>query len=312
MKKVIIVSLIAALLFPLYAQESKPLKEVTLNTLWFPQAQFAGYFVAADKGFYKEKGIKVNFIFGGYGPGVKENLTDKKADFGIMWLHEGLLAHNENKDLVNIAQFFHDSNILLVSRHKEIHSIGIWKPFVPFLQAFIHSELSDSIEIVPVRDVVVTFVNGAVDAVTAMNYNEYNRLINSGVNAGDVYVRKVADMGLVLPEDGLYCRKEFYENNTKLCKDFVEASEKGWNYAFDHVDEGAQICLNYVDKTHHYSNIILQTMMLKTIKKSCGGKFNGLKDLEINKQAYEHVNDFLFKKHLIKSKIKYEQFREGN
>lgn len=312
MKKVIIVSLIAALLFPLYAQESKPLKEVTLNTSWFPQAQYAGYFVAAAKGFYREKGIKVNFIYSGFGPSVKENLADKKTDFGIMWLHKGLIAHNEHNELVNIAQFFHDSNILIVSRQKEIHSIGIWKPFVPFLQAFIHTELGDSIEIVPVRDVVVTFVNGAVDAITAMNYNEYNRLINSGVNASDVYVRKVADMGLVLPEDGLYCRREFYEKNTQLCKDFVEASEKGWNYAFDHVAEGAQICLDYVDKTHHYSNIVLQTMMLKTIKKACGDRFDGLKALEINRDAYEHVNDFLYKKHLIKSKIPFKQFREGN
>ena len=312
MKKVIIVSLIAFLLFPLYAQESKPLREVTLNTSWFPQAQYAGYFVAAAKGFYSDKGIKVNFIYGGYGPSVKENLTDKKADFGIMWLHEGLLAHNENKDLVNIAQFFHDSNILLVSREKEIHSIGIWKPFVPFLQAFIHSQLSDSIEIVPVRDVVVAFVNGAVDAITTMSYNEYNRLINSGVNESDVYVRRVADMGLVLPEDGLYCRKEFYEKNTKLCKDFVEASEQGWNYAFDHVNEGAKICLNFVDKTHHYSNIILQTMMLNTIKKACNNKLDGLKDLELNRQAFDKVDDFLYKKHLIKAKIQYKQFREGN
>jgi NitT/TauT family transport system substrate-binding protein len=312
MKKILTVSFIILFLLPVFAQENKPLREITLNTAWTPQAQFAGYFVAQEKGFYAKRGIKVNFIYGGFDASVRQNLMNKKADLGIMWLHEGLIAHDKDKDIVNIAQFFHDSNIWVVSRHKKIKSIAIWRPFLPFLTAFIHDNISDSIEIVPARDVVGAFVDGAVDAATVMNYNEYDQLVDSGIDSSDVFIRKFADMGLVLPEDGLYCRKDFYEKNKDLCQDFIQASIEGWNYAFDHVEEGAQICLDYIDSTDYYSNIIMQKLMLSSIKKACGGKINGKKDLKLNEQSFDQVMNFLYKNHIINSKVEYGQFWEGN
>ena len=202
----------------LTGQETGKLRKVVFNTSWLPQAQFAGYFVARDKGFYEKYGLKTDFIFGSYDFGVEQNLTEGKADLGIMWLHEGILAHGRNKSIVNIAQFFDSSNIEIVSRSENISSIGVWKPFVKFLSTYIHEEISDSIEIVPLRNGIESFVLGAVDAITVTNYNELNQLINSGIDADELHIYKLAGMGLVLPEDGIYCLRDFYNNNEKLIR----------------------------------------------------------------------------------------------
>lgn len=311
MKVTAIIFLIIFSLIPVYGQDETQLKEVVLNTSWYPQAQFAGYFVAAKKGFYEKRGIKVRFIFSNYDFGVKKNLAEGKAEFGIMWLHEGVIAYNENNNLTNIAQFFDSSNILIVSRSKQITSIGIWKPYVKFLQTYIHESLSKKIEIVPLRNGNEAFILGAVDAITVMNYNEYNQLISSGIDQKDLYVRRLSDMGLVLPEDGIYCSKDYYRNNKKLCDDFVEASMEGWNYAFNHIDESVNICFDYMETSNYYSNYFLQKLMLNSIKNVAANitKRNGSK---LKKESFDKVVRFLIEKKLVSSEIKYEHFCEGN
>ena len=312
MKAVILVLLILCGVVSLYGQDSDDqLQEVVFNTSWYPQAQFAGYFVAAKKGFYERRGIKAKFIFSTFDMGVQKNLTDGKADLGIMWLHEGLMAHDKNDKIINIAQFIDTSNILIVSRKKDIKSIGIWKPYLGFLKTYIHKAMSDSIEIVPLRDGNEAFIYGAVDAVTVMYYNEFNQLINSGIDTKDLYIHRLSDMGLLLPEDGVYCLRDYYEKNQKLCYDFIEASLEGWQYAFEHVDEAVQICFDYMKDANYYSNVTVQKLMLNTLKQITIEKKIGKNGYKLNKEAFNKMVKFLLKNGLIASEIKYEQFCEG-
>ncbi len=312
MKTAILVIAILLGCLTLYGQGSEGLKEITLNLSWYPQAQFAGYFVAAEKGFYRERGIKVRFIYGNYNFDIEKNLSEGKADIGIMWLHEGILAHDVNNNIVNTGQFFNSSNILIVSREKQIKSIGIWKPFVKFLRTYIHEGLSDSIEIVPLRNGTQAFIYGAVDAVTVMSYNEFNQLINSGIDKDDLYIHKLSNMGLQLPEDGLYCLKDYYINNKKLLSDFIEASIEGWNYAFNNIDEAVRICLEFMHDSNYYSNYEIQKLMLSSIKKIIGKSKNNLENWKLNKESFDNVEEFMLKQGLISREIKYDQFYEGS
>ena len=312
MKLTGIVLSVLLLTLPIYGQHNERPKTVAFNLSWYPQAQFAGYFVAAEKGFYKKRGIKVRFISGNYDFSVKKNLGNGKANMGIMWLHEGIIAHDENHKIINIGQFFDNSNILIVSKKKQIRSIGIWKPFVTFLKTYIHAELSDSIEIVPLRNGNEAFIDGAVDAITVMSYNEFNQLINSGIDEKDLYIHKLSDMGLTLPEDGIYCLKSYYAKNKKTCRDFMEASTEGWQYAFNHIDEAVRICLEYMKGSNYYSNYEIQSLMLRSIKNIIGKSKNEMKKWKLNKESFDKVEAFLYKQELISSKVTYDSFCEGS
>ena len=312
MKIIICVLSLLSALITLKAQDNKDLKEVVFNTSWYPQAQFAGYFVAAQKGFYEKYGIKTKFIFSDFETTVDENLTDGKADLGIMWLHEGILAHNKNKNLINIAQLMDSSNILIVARSKNIRSIGIWKPYVKFLETYIHKELSDTIEVVPLRDGNEAFIQGAVDAVTVMEYNELNKLIENGIDRKDLYIYKLSDLGLLLPEDGMYCRRSFYEQNQKLCEDFIKASLEGWRYAFQNIDEAVEICFKFIKGSNYYTNVSIQKLMLNSIKNIVGINKLDKDDLQLNKESFERAVKFLIRNGLINSEIQYEQFSKGS
>lgn len=78
------------------------------------------------------------------------------------------------------------------------------------------------------------FLLDGVDAASAMWYNEYHTIINSGVNAEELTVFHLAGYSLNFPEDGIYCLKKFVQNNPGLVRDFVQASLEGWQYTFDH------------------------------------------------------------------------------
>jgi len=293
-------------------QNSAVMKKVVLNTPWYPQAQFAGYYVAQEKGFYAKRGINAEFIFSTFNSGVTDNLTNRKADFGVMWLHEGIIAHNRNSGIINIAQFMDSSNVLIVARSKQIKSIGIWAPYVQFLKAYIKSHLPGDIEVIPVRNGNEAFIHKAVDAITVMNYNEYNQLINSGFEPSDLYTIKLSVMGLPMPEDGLYCMNDFYNNNKSLCSNFIEASIEGWKYALEHIDEAAEICMKYIDETNYDTNITMQRLMLKTIKKTSlkNKLYSGY--LAPDKTIFNRLVKFLVSKNLISSGIEYAQFYRGN
>ena len=292
--------------------QTKSLAKVVLNTSWYPQAQFAGYFVAHKKGFYEEKGINLKFKYSTYDERVNENLVNGTADLGIMWLHDGIMAHNKTGNLVNIAQFMDSSNIIVVSRSKDIESVGIWKPFVPFLGEVIHKSISDTIEIVPLREGIEAFISGAVDAITVMSYNEYQRLIYGGFDADELVIHSIADMGLLMPEDGIYCLSEYQNDNPEVIRGFIEASRQGWEYAFNNIDDAVDICFEYMNSANHKSNITIQKAMLSEISKSVDNSEGVDSSWKLSRKMFDNTVKLLRQYNLVDSQIQYDNYFRGN
>jgi NitT/TauT family transport system substrate-binding protein len=312
--KAYILTLIIICAVSAYGQNNgQQLKEVVFNTMWYPQAQFAGYFVAAEKGFYEKRGIKVKFTYSTYESSATDDLKNGKANLGIMWLHEGIMAHNEDNRLINISQFIDSTNVLIVARNRHIKSIGIWTPYVNYLETYIHKKLSNTIEIVPVRFGNEAFIYGAIDAVTVMSYNEFNQLINSGIDTKKLHIYKLSDMmDLQLPEDGIYCLQNYYENNKELCQNFIEASWEGWSYAFNNIDEAVKICFDYIESTNYHSNVTIQKQMLNSMKNMTPRSKFEKNGHRLNKDNFDKMVKFLLTRGVIKSEIKYEDFFKGS
>src|SRR5919202_1377862 len=84
---------------------------VTLQLKWVTQEQFAGYYAAAEKGYYKDQCLNVNLKVGGPDITPEQVVASGQAQFGIDWLPSLLATRDKGGDLVNIAQVFNKSGM---------------------------------------------------------------------------------------------------------------------------------------------------------------------------------------------------------
>lgn len=218
--------------------------KVKLQLKWVPQAQFAGYFVAQDKGYYKDEGLDVEILPGGPDIVPEQQVANGAADIGVDWV-ASLLAHQEQGlPLVEISQVYQRSGLVLVSKKSAgINSaadmkgkkIGNWMGGNEFeLLA-----LFDKTKLDPNKDLNFTkqgftmdqFLGGEIDAASAMTYNEYQVVLEQGIPASDLNVIDMNAEGVAMLEDNLFANKDWLAKNKETAAKFVRASLKGWKDA---------------------------------------------------------------------------------
>lgn len=246
---------------------------ITLETKWDTFVQFIGYYIALEKGFYKEVGLDVSIITGVPQLSVPQALVKGEADIGISHVVQALMASSQGMDVVNICQVFPNSSILLVARNSVVQSkldlagmhVGVWEQYIPHAELL--KEYDDDLEfsIYPVRFTNDLFVRGALNAVFAMSYNEYIKILHSGVLAENVYIYDILNENLPMPEDGLYCTREFYEAHPEECRNFVAATKKGWDYALNNRKESVTYMVGVMTDQFFYTNYYEQNKMFEEI-----------------------------------------------
>jgi len=257
------------------AAAERTLKKATFIPLWSPQAQFAGYYTALDKGMYRKHGIDLTIINGGPNYSTAEFLRNGKADFAVLWLTTALQEHASGVKLVNIAQIVQESSLMLVTRKSSGirtpadlngKKVGLWGgdfaiPARAFFDKF-HLRVRE----VPQSYTVNLFLRGGIDAASAMWYNEYHTILNAGIDPDELKVFFLKDEGLNLPEDGLYALEKTVENDPDLAAEFVNASLEGWEYAFAHPDEALDIIIKYMREAKIPANRMHQKWMLSRMR----------------------------------------------
>lgn len=220
-------------------------QKLVFATQWLPQAQFAGYYVAREKGFYDEAGLDVTIKYPPTTGNVMSYLTDGTADIISQFLISAMKARSAGTDLVNIAQFSEHSAILFVSLKEsgiktldDIRGkkVGIWKSgFYEAPKAFLANK-KINVQWVPIASTVNLFLMNGIDVMTVMWYNEYNQLYLSGINEDEMNTFFLSKYGYDIPEDGLYTLNKTLKARPQDLKAFTEASIKGWQYAAAHFD----------------------------------------------------------------------------
>ena len=236
---------------------------IRLMLQWTHQAQFAGYYVAQDKGFYKERGLDVTIVSGGPGLDPADFLVRGEADFASLWLSAALSRNEQNVPLVNVAQVVNSSNLVLMTRkHDNISrpadltgkKISIWggdfrAPYEAWLQA-----MSARPEIFPQYYSVNLFLQQGVAACSAMYYNEVHMAYQTGIDMDELKLFFLRDDGFGFPEDGIYATQETLSKDPQRVRDFREASLAGWRYAAEHPTEALDIVMHYVTKDNVPTN----------------------------------------------------------
>jgi len=236
--------------------------EVTLQLKWVTQAQFAGYYVAQDKGFYDEEDLDVEIKPGGPDIAPAQVIAGGGADVVIDWMPSALASREKGVELVNIAQPFKSSGMMLTCR-KETgitspedfrgRTLGVWffgneYPFLNWMAKLgIPTDGSDEgVEVLKQGFNVDPLLQKQADCVSTMTYNEYWQVIDAGLSPEDLVVFKYEDEGVSTLEDGMYVLEENLEDEEfrdRMVR-FVRASMKGWKYAEENPDEAAEIVLD--------------------------------------------------------------------
>jgi NitT/TauT family transport system substrate-binding protein len=244
--------------------------KVTLQLKWVAQAQFAGYFVAKDKGYYEDEGLDVDIRPGGPDIAPEQVIAGGGADVIVDWMAAALAARDKGVDLVNIAQPFakagleiacpKDGPIKKVEDFKG-HTIGVWffgneYPFFAWMNKLgIPTDGGpNGVKVLKQSFDVQPLIQHQADCIHVMTYNEYGQLLDAGYKPEDLLVFNYSELGQNMLEDGLYASQEKLKDpafQDKMVR-FVRASMKGWHYAAEHPDEAAEITVDAGAQDEHH------------------------------------------------------------
>ena len=236
--------------------------DVTLQLQWVTQSQFAGYYVALDQGFYEEEGLNVTILSGGPDIAPPQVLAGGGADVMLNWMPSALAAREKGLPVVNIAQPFKTSGLMLTCwKDTGIESvedfrgktIGVWffgneYPFLSWMsQAGIPTDGGDDgVTVLKQGFNVDPLLNREADCISTMTYNEYGQVLDAGVSEDELVTFKYEDQGVATLEDGIYALEENLEDPVFVDKmvRFVRASMKGWKWAEENPEAAAGIVLD--------------------------------------------------------------------
>lgn len=253
----------------------KVLRKVSFIPQWVPQAQFAGYYMAKEQGIYEKHGIDLTIIPGGPERQPSDLLKNHNADFASMWLCSGIQMRAEGTHVVNIAQMMQRSALMLVAkkssgiktpRDMNGKKVGLWGPIFQIQPRAFFKKYNLQVKVVRQSYSVNLFLRGGVDVASAMWYNEYHTILNSGLNPDELATFFFHEHGLNFPEDGIYTLEDIFNKDPELCKAFVTASIEGWRYAFAHPELALDIVLENLKREHIPARRVHQKWMLERMK----------------------------------------------
>ena len=242
------------------ASASPKLTKITLQLKWVPQAQFAGYYAASLKGFYKAAGLDVTLKNGGPDIIPEQVVASGQAQFGVDWLPSLLAARDKGTPLVNVAQVFARSGMTqLTWKSSGIDTIAKMKGkkvanwlggnqyelFAALTKAGMNPAANKGVTIVQQPFDMNLFLKHKVDSASAMTYNELAQVLESGVKMSQINVIKMQDAGTGMLEDGLFSTESWLKSkaNQAVAVKFIAASLAGWIYCRDHQAECVQMTL---------------------------------------------------------------------
>lgn len=313
--------LLAALFLPMWApaiSAAAPAK-VTMALQWLPQSQFAGYYIALDKGFYRKRGLEVTIAHSGPEKNSIDKLAEKSADFATTFLTSAIRRRDTGLPLVNITQIVNRSTAMLIARKtsgirtfRDLNGrrVSIWSGdfSVPFEAVLASNGVSPGRRFTQNYSVSL-FLHNGVDACSAMYYNEYHVLYQAGLEEDELVTFPLSDYGCNLPEDGIYTLETTWKRHPERCRAFAEATMEGWRYAREHQQEALESVMRRVQEAGVPTNRVHMKWMLEKI---LPGIFPGPSDPwkigALGRADYNRASELMKRQGLIRNPPEYSVF----
>ena len=280
---------------------------------WTAQAQFAGYYVAESKGFYRDAGVKVRIEHPSATQPAMARLRNNECQATTLQLCQALEIVDGGIPLINILQTSMNNAMVIVSARgkdpltQKGERVGIWS--VGFGQLAICMSVKDKLNYQWVRFAqnVNLFVSGALDATLAMSYNEYYQLVQAGIQMTDKNVYRFCDHGYNVQEDGVYMSREYYESHKEQAHRFAEASKRGWEWAAQHPEETLDIVMQYVKQDRIATNRIMQRLMLKEVLRLQVDRESKKREFRLRPDMVRQASSLMVENNMIKREISYDE-----
>ncbi|MDD7794307.1 ABC transporter substrate-binding protein [Clostridium sp. 'White wine YQ'] len=297
------------------AKPTGELKKVKLQLKWLPQSQFMGYYVAKEKGYYKDAGLDVEILPGGSDIIPEQNVYNGAADIGVTWVSSLMTYQAQGYELQEVAQVFQKSGLLLTSKK----SAGINSPadlkgkkvanwfggneyeILALLKKY-NLDKEKDLKLVQQDYTMDQLKEGSVDAASAMTYNEFGLLLESGISKDDLNVIDMNKEGVAMLEDCLFVNSKWASENKDTVVSFLKASIKGWQDATKDPEAAGKTVYD-VDKSVSLDH---QVYMAKEVAKLVTPEgFDSAKIGQIDMKAVSQTADYLklYNKDLAKTPV---------
>ena len=299
------------------ATHSQAQTRLVFTPQWTAQAQFAGFYVADAKGFYKEAGLNVSIEHPSSSNPNINRLKMGQCQFITLHLVSAMKFIDEGTQLVNISQHFQQNTQMIVS-HKPLKGIeslrgmkiGHWKSGFSELAFSMNNRYDLNIQWVPFISHINLYISNAIDATMAMSYNEYFQLKIAGQKIQKDQTLYFRDIGYNVPEDGVYTTASFYKSHKQEVEKFAEATRKGWEWAYNNPEETLDIVMMYCQANNVATNRVVQEWMLQECLKVLSNKNTGKRTYTLDPKGLDLANQLMTEGGVIKQAISYQQITQ--
>lgn len=312
MKKKVLSILVCCLtvFFPHAAKADEPF---VFTTAWTAQAEFAGYYVAKEKGFYREAGLDVSIQHPSLTSSVNHRLATDECDAGIFSLMSAMNLIADGTPLVNILQTSMNSSYLIVSRWgknpltQKSQRVAVYNSEPNFLMFMMNKREKMNYQLIPFAGNVNVFLSGAVDAMVVVSYNEYHQLLQAGFNISESALYRFRDRGYNIQENGVYVKRDYYDTHREQVKAFAAASRRGWEWAAAHPEEALDIVMKYVNEYQVPTNRILQRLQLHEILQLQKDSDSGKREFRLRPDMVKRAAQLMMESGMLKREVTYQE-----
>lgn len=324
MKQVVYIVLCAMMVATAQAQKHKSVAKATdsqdetivFTPQWTAQAQFAGYYVAEAKGFYREAGVNVKIKHPTSTQPAMSRLRNNQSQATTLQLCQAMEIVDDGIPLVNILQTSMNNAMVIVSARgrdplkQKGAKVGIWS--VGFGQLAICMSIKDHLDYqwILFAQNINLFLSGALDAMLAMSYNEYYQLVQAGIEVTDKNIYRFCDHGYNVQEDGVYMLRDYYEKHKDQARRFAQASRKGWEWAAQHPEEALDIVMEYVNKENIATNRVIQRLMLKEILRLQIDRESKKREFRLRPDMVRQASRLMVENNMLDREVTYEELAD--
>lgn len=245
-----------------------------IQTQWYPQAQFAGFYLAMEKGYYKDAGLKVELVDGGPESNPIFSLMRGELSFITAWLSSTITVFDRGAEIVLLSQIFQKSGLTLVAlkesgirtiKDLKQKTISSWGGIFEYPIQAMNLEHDLDMEILDAGADLGKVRKGEIDVIAVMSYNELLTIYDSGVKKTDLTLIPMSDVGYNFPEDGLYTSRSLLLNDAQACRQFSDASIRGWEAAKKDKEAALECTMAHHKRSPFQTSRSLQKRMLDDV-----------------------------------------------
>lgn len=299
------------MLLPQLVWASEPF---VFTTAWTAQAEFAGYYVAKEKGFYRESGLDVKIQHPSLTSSVYHRLQTDECDAGMFALMSAIdLMGNQEAELVNIFQTSMNSSYFLVSRwnknplKQKGMKVAVYNSEPNYLIRMLDKREQMGFKWIYFTSNVNVFLSGAVDAMVVVSYNEYYQLLQAGFTMKEEQIYRFKDHGYNIQENGVYVKRAYFEQHPQQVKAFADASRRGWEWAAEHPEEALDIVMKYVEIDQVPTNRVMQRLMLQEILRLQQDAKSGKREFRVRPDMVKQASGLMMESGLLRREVTYEE-----